>query len=69
MVSKRILKELKTINDVSDCYNVNIVNDDIHHWQGSIIGPIDSPYEGGKFRIDIKIPYDFVIPVLAKSTV
>ena len=59
MVSKRILKELKIIKDASDCYNASIVNDDIYHWQGSIIGPVDSPYEGGVFRLDIKIPPDF----------
>lgn len=53
MVSKRVLRELKMIE------NATIINDDIFHWQASIMGPDDSPYEGGIFRLDIRIPSDF----------
>ncbi|CAF2521570.1 unnamed protein product [Rotaria sp. Silwood2] len=61
MVSKRILKELKSIEDASGCYSATIVNDDIFHWEASIIGPDDSPYEGGVYRLDIRIPSNFPI--------
>ncbi|CAF1182397.1 unnamed protein product [Rotaria sordida] len=61
MVSKRIVKELKTIEDASECYSATIINDDIFHWEASIIGPDDSPYEGGVFRLDIRIPSDYPI--------
>jgi ubiquitin-conjugating enzyme E2 D/E len=59
MVSKRVLREFKVIEDASESYNATIINDDIFHWQASIIGPDDSPYEGGIFRLDIRIPPDF----------
>ena len=59
MASKHILKELKTIEDASECYRAVLVNDDMYHWEASIIGPDESPYEGGTFRLDIRIPSDF----------
>jgi ubiquitin-protein ligase len=29
------------------------------HWKGYIEGPVDSPYEGGLFQIDIVIPPEY----------
>ena len=61
MASKRVMKELKVIQDASECYNATIVNDDIFHWQASINGPHHSPYEGGLFYLDIRIPSNFPV--------
>lgn len=36
-----------------------IDSQDLYHWRMSFIGPIDSPYEGGQFHIDVKFPSDY----------
>ena len=34
-------------------------NDDYTHWEGTMLGPTDSPYAGGIFYIDIFFPPDY----------
>lgn len=34
-------------------------SDDMLHWKGMIHGPVDTPYEGGTFVIDIVLPPEF----------
>ncbi len=40
-------------------FQVRLVDKNIMHWMGVITGPEKSVYEGGQFRIDIKIPPEY----------
>lgn len=60
MAGKRLNKELKDItNDPPAGCMASQKGDDIFHWQGSIVGPDGSPYEGGIFLLDLKFPADY----------
>ncbi len=55
---KRIVKELDDVQkDTEASITLNLVQeDDLSHLKGTFIGPPDTPYAGGKFVVDIKIP-------------
>ena len=60
MAQKRLKKELEefTKNPPSSCSG-GLNNNDLFHWKGTIIGPEDTPYEGGIFKLDIQISMDY----------
>ena len=54
---KRLLKELKMMKKNKDEYiNADLYENDLNHWIATIMGPKDTPYENGKFKLDIHIP-------------
>ena len=72
MCSKRLEKELEMLKKNT---NTNIsagpVDDsNIFAWEGLIVGPVDTPYEGGCFKLllDFPLKYPFVPPKVRFQT-
>jgi ubiquitin-conjugating enzyme (huntingtin interacting protein 2) len=62
--NRRIQKECEDLLKLSQTENEfgvsgRMVGSDITHWKGYLKGPHETPYEGGTFIVDIKIPPDY----------
>ena len=68
MAVNRLQKELKNVN-TENCI-AHPVDDDLFHWNATIVGPTDTPYESGIFHLDITISsdYPFKAPVVKFKT-
>jgi len=71
--ARRIAKEIADIHsDVHSKVYVETVGggEDLTHLKGQFWGPPDTPYEGGKYVVDIRMPadYPFRPPVMKFDT-
>jgi ubiquitin-protein ligase len=62
MLARRLTKEYKelTENPIINC-SATLINDDITKWNATIIGPDDTPYAGGVFKLEIVFPPTYPI--------
>ncbi|XP_034671166.1 ubiquitin-conjugating enzyme E2-22 kDa-like [Drosophila subobscura] len=57
---KREFQEVMSSEVITQCsIKIELVNDNWTELRGEIAGPPDTPYEGGKFVLDIKMPHNY----------
>ena len=58
-IIKRISNELKELkeNPPTNISAGPISDDDLYHWQGTIFGPTDSPYQNGFFSVGVDLKF------------
>jgi len=74
--NRRLVKEIQDVQSDSqsgvslEAFKTGDIFDDLTHFKGVFRGPPETPYEGGKYYVDIKIPneYPFQPPVMKFST-
>lgn len=65
---RRIQNEVKHLenhkNEYEKMFEINMVGDNMYHWQAILYGPEESLYEGYEFELDILLPknYPFSAP-------
>ena len=58
--TNRLFKEFKMLaEDTTANVSAQLISDNIYHWGATMIGPLDTVYEGGVFYLDIHIPEEY----------
>ena len=60
MSLKTLTEEWKDLeSDPPESYNASPIDEDMYHWRATIMGPPDTPYDGGVWFLDIEFPQKY----------
>jgi ubiquitin-conjugating enzyme E2 A len=60
MAAQRLQRDLlKLQRDSQEMYSASPEEDDIMKWTGLVVGPTDTPWEGGIFKLSLEFPQDY----------
>jgi ubiquitin-conjugating enzyme E2 D/E len=60
MAGARITKDLAALRaNPLEGISIETLGDDLFHIRATILGPAGTPYEGGTFILDVKVPFDY----------
>lgn len=58
--TKRIMREMEDLHkDTASGMSAELIQNDLSHLRGKFKGPPQTPYEGGEYIVDIKIPNEY----------
>eukprot|EP01111_Echinosteliopsis_oligospora_P000889 TRINITY_DN110_c0_g1_i1.p1 TRINITY_DN110_c0_g1~~TRINITY_DN110_c0_g1_i1.p1 ORF type:complete len:147 (-),score=38.98 TRINITY_DN110_c0_g1_i1:195-635(-) len=59
-MAKRLQKELADFaKEAPDWCSAGLAGDSLYKWKAHIEGPSDSPYEKGKFQLELEVPPEY----------
>ena len=66
VTTKRIMTELSQISKLKE-YTIRTINDNIMKWEVDFMGPLNTPFENGKFTltIDFTDNYPYAPPIIS----
>ena len=59
MALRRLQREMQDMRHPNINCTAGPIGEDMFHWAATLIGPPNSPYEGGVFSLDITVPQDY----------
>lgn len=59
MAIRRLRMEMEELRHPNINCTAAPIGEDLFHWAATLLGPTNSPYEGGVFSLDIVLPQDY----------
>eukprot|EP01084_Bolivina_argentea_P026933 50065_1 len=61
MALRRLTREAQEIetDEATEMISAGPINDDLFRWQAMIMGPPNSPYQGGVFMLEMNFPQEY----------